>query len=395
MTCVTGDETPLSPAEHFRFARDTLAALRTQVGLGERHALVRAFGIDVSTGFGADWLNSFVAVDQQKLLDLANYLENESRVFEEPSELIEEDFVDDEGDEAETTDDEFVDQIDPSAATIDAYAELVSAETALRDVIRTAVPLWQNDYTSDDIANLEAKRVEEDKRRDGIAVSQDLLDYTEIYELQKIINKHWGSGVQAVLDDKKRTDVYLGVILDVRNSIGHSRPVYASERLLLAGAAGQIRNQLARYRASADGPVRHYPSLNSARDSMGNEEPSNPSFMGRGSGYFGPPPPPTPRLEVGDAVTFELEATDPRGRDLIWRAHIIPSNTSAAVFASSPVVGEATGDRVAITWTIGEDDVGENRQIAIILANVGRYHRHGSFDDACAFTYHVNPPPDA
>ncbi|WP_139169822.1 hypothetical protein [Mycolicibacterium fluoranthenivorans] len=150
---------------------------------------------------------------------------------------------------------------------VDAYAELISAETALRAIIRLAVPNWMNDLNSSAVASLEAKLAEEAKRRDGIQVSQDLLDYTEIYELQTIINKHWDA-VKPILDDKKRTDVYLGIIFDVRNSIGHSRPVYGAERLLLAGAAGQIRNQLARYKAHSDGPQRHYPSLDSARDSM-------------------------------------------------------------------------------------------------------------------------------
>ena len=283
--------------------------------------------------------------------------------------------------------------IEETSQDIDAYAELVSAETALRDVIRIAVPNWIADFDADAVKKLEDKRAEEDTRRDGIAVSQDLLDYTEIHQLQQIINRHWDPEVRAVLDDKKRTDVYLGIIFDVRNSIGHSRPVFAAERLLLAGAAGQIRNQLARYRANADGPQRHYPSLDSARDSMGNTAPSNPYLTG--GSYNRPPPPPTPRLEVGDTVTFELEGTDPRGRELIWRAHAIPSSTSAAVFASSPVIGGATGDRVQITWTVSEDEVGEDRQIVIILANNGRYHRHRSYDDACVFRYHVNPPPGA
>ena len=285
--------------------------------------------------------------------------------------------------------------VEPVASEIDAYAELVSAETALRDVIRIAVPLWQNDYTSDEIGKLEDKRAEEDKRRDGIAVSQDLLDYTEIYALQAIINKHWNPHVQAVLDDKKRTDVYLGVILDVRNSIGHSRPVFQAERLLLAGAAGQIRNQLARYRASADGPQRHYPSLNSARDSMGTVAPSNPSFSTTYR-HYGPTPPPTPRLEVGDIVVFELEGTDPRGRELIWRAHSVPGEGVASFPEHHPLIAETRGDRAEISWVISEGDVGEYRQIAIVLLNNGRYHRHrNTYDDGCIFDYHVNPPPNA
>lgn len=277
---------------------------------------------------------------------------------------------------------------------IDGYTELVSAETALRDVVRIAVPTWQNDFTADEIAKLESKRAEEDRRRDGIAVSHDLLDYTEIYALQKIINSHWDL-VKPVLDDKKRTEVYLGIILDIRNTVGHSRPIFPSERLLLAGAAGQIRNQLARYRASADGPQRHYPSLASARDSMGNVAPSSPNFSGNYRPY-GPPPPPTPRLDVGDTITFQLEGTDPRGRELVWRAHSIPSATSASFPEHYPMIAEARGDRVEIVWTVGENDVGEDRQVAIVLSNNGRYHRHrNTYDDGCVFRYHVNPPPDA
>lgn len=285
--------------------------------------------------------------------------------------------------------------VDPSAADIGAYEELVSAETALRDVVRAAVPNWIADLDAQAVADLERKRGEEDKRRDGIAVSPDLLDYTEIYALQKIITKHWDPEVKKVLDDRKRTDVYLGIILDIRNTIGHTRAVVPAERLLLAGAAAQIRNQLARYRAKADGPQRHYPSLDSARDSMGNTAPSDPYFSGPTP--YGPTPPPTPRLEVGDTVTFELEGTDPRGRELIWKAHAIPGGYSARVFNSSPVIGTARGDRVQITWTVSENEVGEHRQIAITLANNGRYHRHqnDNYDDACTFGYHVNPPPDA
>jgi hypothetical protein len=70
---------------------------------------------------------------------------------------------------------------------------------------------------------------------------------------------------------------------------------------------------------------------------------------------------------------------------------------SAVVFESSPVIGQGTGDRVQIAWTVSENEVGEHRQVVIILRNSGHYHRHrqGNFDDACVFRYHVNPPPDA
>ncbi|WP_371305900.1 hypothetical protein [Rhodococcus zopfii] len=53
------------------------------------------------------------------------------------------------------------------------------------------IPDWQSQLEADDIQKLEAKRTEEDKKRDGITVSQDLLDYSEVYLLQKLIGKNW------------------------------------------------------------------------------------------------------------------------------------------------------------------------------------------------------------
>lgn len=368
---MTADPHPLTPGQHFDLmvaVRDALVSMDT----GDKSLLLVRFGFQ-SMDYDHGPSTGEVLMDhaQENLIALAEYLDIAVR---SPA-------------DAE-------DQKASAANDVDAYEELVSAETALRDVIRIAVPNWQNDLTPEDVAKLEAKRTEEDNRRDGIAVSQDLLDYTEIYQLEKLIKDHWDPNVKAILDDKKRTEVYLGIIFDIRNSIGHSRPVFAAERLLLAGAAGQIRNQLARYRAGADGPQRHYPSLDSARDSMGNTASSNPYFSPPYSPY-GPPPPPTPRLEVGDVITFELEATDPRGRELVWRAYSLAGGVSPGSFGYYSPFGQATGNRVQFTWTVSENEVGEDRSIAFIVANGGRYHRHHDFDDGCFFNYRVNPPPDA
>ncbi|OCB37261.1 hypothetical protein A5676_18320 [Mycobacterium malmoense] len=334
----------------------------------DRFALAARFGIPVEDG--REWIDDLLAAEEADLIELAKYLD-----------------VTIPGQSGDFT-------VDPSAADIDAYAELVSAETALRDVIRIAVPKWQADFDAEALGKLEAKRAEEDTRRDGVAVSQDLLEYTEIYQLQEIINRYWDPDVKAILADKKRTDVYLGIIFDVRNSIGHSRPVFASERLLLAGAAGQIRNQLASYRAKADGPQRYYPSIDSARDSAGREGRKDAKLYKVSADAL----PGLPRLDVGDTIVFELEATDPRGRDLIWKGYSIVGSTTPSLIAHNmgfePFV-EATGERVRVTWVVGDGDVGEYRQIVFTLQNSGRYHRESSWDDGVMFFYHVNPPPDA
>lgn len=368
---MTVDPSGIRPADRFELVgavRDAINDYR-KVKSADREALATTFGIPLHPD--REWIDDLLAADIANVIELAKYLD-----VPLPDALTE-------GTSSEES-------VDPSATTIDAYEELVSAETALRAVVRTAVPNWSADLDGDSIAKLMAKQSEEETRRDGIAVSQDLLDYTELYQLQQIVNNHW-EAVKPILDDKKRTDVYFSVIFDVRNSISHSRPIFAAERLLLAGAAGQIRNQLAVYRSKADGPSAHYPSIDSARDSGGRDGLRSPELVSASNAALQN----IPRLDVGETITFELEATDPRGRDLWWRACSLPGRTAPSQFRDFAKIADVTGDRATITWTVTDGDVGEYRQIVIALASAGRYRRHENWDDAVLFHYHVNPPHDA
>lgn len=265
-----------------------------------------------------------------------------------------------------------------TARNIDAYTELVAAETALRQVIGLLLgDKWRDDYTQERVGAIEKKRAEEDKRRDGVTVSQDLLDYTETHQLQEIINKHWVA-VKPVLDDKTRTDAYLGIMLDVRNAIAHSRPVVPSERLLLAGAAGQIQNQLSRYRSTSTGPDAHYASINYVRDSMGSL-PMTYELYGR--------PSEVPRVSVGQIVTFEGSATDPKGRDITW--HLKAHGHSVLQYRE---LGTLVGDKITYAWVVVEADVGEDRRVTLSIRNASKYQRNNEVDGSVTLAYHVNPP---
>ncbi|MBM7244039.1 hypothetical protein HQO12_16995 [Rhodococcus fascians] len=265
----------------------------------------------------------------------------------------------------------------PPALTIDAYGELVAAETALREVVRTSIgSSWIDDFDEAKVAGLQAKLTEEDKRRDGVTVSQDLLDYTEAYHLESLIIKHWDL-TQPILKDKKRTEVYLKLMLSVRNTVAHARPVVPFERQLLAGVAGQIQNLMAVHRSTSDGPDAHYASINYVRDSFGEELKSTGVEQSK-----------IPRLKVGQTVTFECSATDPRGREIEWRFGW-QGNTSAQ---SPHEIGTARGSNVNFEWMVSEDDVGEGCYITVNMRNSSKYHRSYANDGSVTFRYHVSPP---
>jgi hypothetical protein len=99
---------------------------------------------------------------------------------------------------------------------------LRSIETALRLVIRDVLgdEGWLAAAGSPDRAPLEQKRTEENKRRDGAAVSSNLLDYTETYQLTNLVLKNWES-FKPVFSDKARTESFLvssrmcGIVLPI------------------------------------------------------------------------------------------------------------------------------------------------------------------------------------
>jgi hypothetical protein len=278
------------------------------------------------------------------------------------------------------------DEAIPPAHEIDTYSELVAAETAFREIVRSAIgPAWIDDFKPDEIDDskpdkseaLREKHAAEEKRRDGVSVSQDLLDYTEAYHLESLILKHWDK-TGPILKDKKRTEVYLNLMLDVRNTIAHARPVVPFERHMLAGIAGQVQNLISRYRSESETADAYYASINYVRDSFGDE----------GTRGGGGELQPRKRLKVGQVVTFECSATDPYDRDIAW---------DFTLFGPSRAVplGNADGATTTFEWAVDSQHYGEGCRLTIAMGNNSPYKRNVGNDDTVSFYYDVSPPVPA
>lgn len=226
---------------------------------------------------------------------------------------------------------------------------------------------------------LEEKRSEEMRRRDGVHIVDDLLSYTEFYQLVDMIAKNWEK-FSPIFDDKARTIAYLGSVEDVRNNIAHSRQLVQYERDLLSGIAGQIRNQVALYRSNEEESRNYYPLIESLRDGFGNE--------GRGTGFAGPPASRLARLDVGHVLEFTGSAFSATNSPVKWYL----SGTNLAQ------VEVTEGNDVTFSFTVTEECVGESFSIFIIIVADSKYHRYpmamGSMncDDYREFYYSVNPP---
>jgi Swt1-like HEPN len=159
--------------------------------------------------------------------------------------------------------------MEPSAA-------IAVIETDLRHLVRVVL---EKAHGSDWLAkNLDAATIhrlqerleEERKRRAPAKVSSDLMAYTHLYELRTVIEKNWQEFSPA-LGEKKEFVVLMDKVEDFRNAPAHSRELLPHERSLLDGIAGTVRTQVAMYVSSQDPDKRHYPVIESIRDSFGNE----------------------------------------------------------------------------------------------------------------------------
>jgi hypothetical protein len=242
---------------------------------------------------------------------------------------------------------------------------------------------------SDPEALVEKREVEK-KRRDGAIVSEDLLDYAEFHHLGMIIRKNWEPAFRPIFEDKRRFEVSIGILEDVRNAIAHSRPLLQFERDLVSGISGQIRNQVTIYRTRKDPPTQHYSVIESVRDNFG----QNPLA------YSTTPYVPQ-RLEVGDKVSFICQGSDERGREVEWLVRAAgPYPTSVRL--SAPIGPAVPGAEARLELEITEAHVSEALYVDVSLRAVGaRFHRHPaestySFfcDDSRTFLYAVNPPRD-
>lgn len=262
---------------------------------------------------------------------------------------------------------------------------LRSIETALRLAVQAVLgDAWSKASGAPDTEALEARRVEDGKRRDGVIASDSLLNFTETSHLTSLIEANWEK-FKPIFDDKARTIAYFEVVNDVRNSIAHSRDLVPFERDLISGIAGQLRNQVSLFRSTRDGSLKYYPRIESLRDGFGSEA-ADPNKAATLSIEI-------PRVEVGQTIDFSGSAFMARGKPVSWWLQ-----RNMAMYGREPIkVSE--GDDVAFSYTIQEADVGEHFELYVYIRTDSKYHRVTGdtprvepCDDLRMFIYAVNPP---
>ena len=248
-------------------------------------------------------------------------------------------------------------------------------ETVLRQAAHAVLKdAWQEHVDLDD---LKRRRLEESKSRNGAVVEADLLAYTHLYELEKIVDRRWEQ-FKPILKDKKRFTVYMDRLKDFRNAPMHSRTLLPFERELLAGIAGEIRNSFTIWRSEQAPDMTWYPRVESIIDSFGNDL----TPKGDDAALMRAPV----RLRPGQIVEFRCAGWDPQDRQLGW--------TLSEQAGSGALLDEREGSEATLRWEVSKAHVADPFIVLVQMRAVGaQYHRQfGTTDATISLFYSVDPP---
>jgi hypothetical protein len=205
---------------------------------------------------------------------------------------------------------------------VDTGQAINMAENDLRSLVREVLGAEWLKRSKCDEARLKARRDEERNRRPGAMVDDDLLAYTEFYELREIIVGNWEK-FGAVWRSKRYFEAVFDRLADFRNPDAHSRSLLPFEEHLVFGLSGEIRNTITMFRSAVAMTGEHYPIIELIEDSLGNR--FAPSLAQQtGSGFVVPA-----TFAVGEVVTFRMKAWDPEGRDLRWTVTFVGRQPSS------------------------------------------------------------------
>lgn len=265
---------------------------------------------------------------------------------------------------------------------------LSSCESALRQLLTYVLTEkfgaeWLSViFSHEKLVALTNRHMEEAKKRTtrGVAViPASLLDYSNFYELVNLAEKHWDL-VSPALGKKAVTGALLHRFDDLRNSVAHSRDLLPFERDLLSGIAGEIRNRVTIFMSTQAPSGEHFPRAERITDNFGNA--ADVEAMLR---FSNPHVQCEQVLHIGDEIKFLCRGWDPHGRPLTWRLRLLPS--------SSPVIAEAAGDEVELSWRVDASNVSNATYAMVDIKSDSPYHRWAEgVDGLFLFCYRVEPP---
>ncbi|WP_186129885.1 Swt1 family HEPN domain-containing protein [Burkholderia gladioli] len=262
------------------------------------------------------------------------------------------------------------------AIEIDAETELKLLENSMRDVIQLVLknkfgPQWPNNLkvSAERIARWKERLEAEKKRLSGKALDSRLIYYSDFYDINTIVKKHWNDGFSDVFDDLKTIEVFLGQMEKLRDPNAHRRELTNQQKCLIAGISGELRIQIMQYRGKGENVDSYFAVIEAIKDNLGNSYPCpNGGNMVVAEQI----------LHVGDTIEFYVTSTDPNGRELEY-----------SITRTGKPEDWQKENHKAITLT--EEYIGKMCDFSIRIRTDKPYTALNGYDDIVSFRYIVLP----
>lgn len=140
--------------------------------------------------------------------------------------------------------------------------------------------------------------------------------------------------------------------------------------------AGELRQQISIYRSkmSMKSPDKHFPIVETLRDSYGNEVSTLQSATSSADTRL--------TLHPGDTVHFVGSARDPEGHSVEWIVN---------VGSRRETLSSATNE-IEFEWVVDQSDISESRSVNFLIRSDRPYHRQtNGYDGEAILLYQVLP----
>lgn len=158
------------------------------------------------------------------------------------------------------------------------------------------------------------KRNIEQKKNNGILFENRILFYSDFYDLETIIDKNWEIFLP-VLNDKKRWLVFFKEVEKFRNTIAHGRQLIKSQEDLLSGIVMDLKNSMTIFHNKNNMKEDFFIEIIRITDNLGNSW--GKSIFERSE---------RPILREGDEYEINIEANDPKDREIEYRLSALGSD---------------------------------------------------------------------
>ncbi|EKS9915571.1 MULTISPECIES: Swt1 family HEPN domain-containing protein [Burkholderia] len=262
------------------------------------------------------------------------------------------------------------------AIEIDAETELKLLENSMRDVIQIVLknkfgPQWLNNLkVSPERVERWRERLETEKKRlPGKALDGRLLYYSDFYDINTIIKKHWSDGFSDVFGDLKTIEIFLGQMEKLRDPNAHRRELTNHQKCLIAGISGELRIQIMQYRGRGENVDSYFAVIEAIKDNLGNSYPCP---------HGGNMVIAEQILRVGDTIEFHVTSTDPNGGQLEY----------SIARTGKPEDWQKENHK---TITLTEEHIGKFCDFSIRIRTDKPYTALNGYDDIVSFRYTVLP----